>query len=95
LAINGRLSAVIDFGLLAAGDPACDLMVVWTFLSSDSREAFRAALAVDEATWARGRGWALSFALIALAGYQHTDSPLVAISQHAIDEALTYHDCTA
>ena len=53
-----HLSAVIDFGLLGVGDPACDLMVAWTYLFADSRDAFRGALEPDDATWARGRGWA-------------------------------------
>jgi aminoglycoside phosphotransferase (APT) family kinase protein len=64
---KGRLSAVIDFGGLAVGDPACDLTIAWTFFSGQSREAFRARLPVDGATWARGRGWALWKALITLA----------------------------
>ena len=37
------------------GDPACDLAVGWTSLSGASRAAFRAALAVDDDTWAWGR----------------------------------------
>jgi aminoglycoside phosphotransferase (APT) family kinase protein len=63
---KGRLSAVIDFGGLAVGDPACDVTIAWTFFSGQSREAFRARLPVDGATWARGRGWALWKALITL-----------------------------
>lgn len=55
----GRLSAVIDFGTCGVGDPACDLAVAWTLLTSDGRQAFRERLGVDDATWARGRGWAL------------------------------------
>ena len=43
LAARGRLSAVIDFGLLGVGDPARDAMAAWTFLSSATRDAFRAA----------------------------------------------------
>jgi aminoglycoside phosphotransferase (APT) family kinase protein len=61
---DGRLCAVLDFGCSAVGDPACDLAIAWTYFSDDSREAFRAALALDEGTWARGRGWALWKALI-------------------------------
>lgn len=54
---GGRLSALIDFGQLAAGDPACDLTIVWTFLNGASREEFRTCLSVvDAATWSRGRG---------------------------------------
>ncbi len=55
----GRLSAVIDFGTCGVGDPACDLAVAWTLLTADGRRAFRERLGVDDATWARGRGWAL------------------------------------
>jgi aminoglycoside phosphotransferase (APT) family kinase protein len=53
---GGRLSAVLDFGGLGVGDPACDLMVAFTLMSARSRAAFRAALGVDDATWLRGRG---------------------------------------
>lgn len=65
LAEDGRLSAVIDFGTLAVGDPACDLIAAWTFLDAPTREVFRATLGVDDATWARGRGWGLSGVLAA------------------------------
>ena len=56
---GGRLAAVIDFGTCGVGDPACDLAIAWTLLNAGARRAFRARLSVDEATWARGRGWAL------------------------------------
>jgi aminoglycoside phosphotransferase (APT) family kinase protein len=84
-----RISAIIDFGCLGVGDPACDLQVVWNLLSSQTREVFRAALPLDDATWARGRGWALSVGLIALPYYQSTNPVLAAIARRAIDEALT------
>ena len=45
---NGRLSAVLDFGCSAVGDPACDLAIAWTFFAGESREAFRDALALDD-----------------------------------------------
>jgi aminoglycoside phosphotransferase (APT) family kinase protein len=64
LVVDGRLSAVIDFGCSAVGDPACDLTIAWTFLRRDSREAFRERLPLDDGAWARGRGWALWKALI-------------------------------
>ena len=85
---DGRLNAVIDFGCSAVGDPACDLTIAWTFLSGPSREAFQARLPVDAATWARGRGWALSVGLIALPYYQNTNPVLAGIARRAIDEAL-------
>jgi aminoglycoside phosphotransferase (APT) family kinase protein len=65
LVMNGRLSTVLDFGCSAVGDPACDLAIAWTFFVGESRRAFRGALALDEGTWARGRGWALWKALLA------------------------------
>jgi aminoglycoside phosphotransferase (APT) family kinase protein len=85
---QGRLSAVIDFGCLGVGDPACDLLVAWNLLSAETRQVFRAALAVDDATWARGRGWALSVGLIALPYYRDTNPVLAAISRRAIEETL-------
>ena len=69
LVTDGRLGGVIDFGGLGVGDPACDVMVVWKVLTPETRAIFRTTLAVDDATWARSRGWALSQAVIALSYY--------------------------
>ena len=74
---NGRLSAVIDFGCLGVGDPACDVMVAWKVFPAHTRNIFRTALSVDEATWARARGWALSQALIALPYYTLETNPVL------------------
>lgn len=63
LAKDGELSAVIDFGTLAVGDPACDVLAAWTFLDAPTREIFRDALDVDDATWTRARGWGLASSL--------------------------------
>jgi aminoglycoside phosphotransferase (APT) family kinase protein len=67
LVTGGELSAVIDFGCAAVGDPACDLVMEWTFFTGDSAAVFRRGLGLDAATWARGRGWALWKALLMLA----------------------------
>jgi aminoglycoside phosphotransferase (APT) family kinase protein len=74
LVVDGRLSAVIDFGCSAIGDPACDVAIAWTFFHGDSRDAFRSRLPVDDATWARGRGWALWKALITLVQARSADA---------------------
>jgi aminoglycoside phosphotransferase (APT) family kinase protein len=92
---RSRLSAVIDFGCLGVGDPACDLQVAWNLLSAHNRDIFRAALPVDDATWARGRGWALSVGLIALPYYQRTNPVLAGIARRAIDEVLADQKHTA
>lgn len=85
---GGRLTAVIDFSLLCVGDPACDVMVAWTLLSAAARDVFRGALEVDDATWARGRGWALSWALIALPYYLDTNPVMVRDARRTIAEVL-------
>ncbi len=72
---DGRLAAVIDFGTSGVGDPACDTVIAFTFLSGASRDRFRAGLGVDAATWSRGRGWALWKALITLAGQPDAAAP--------------------
>jgi aminoglycoside phosphotransferase (APT) family kinase protein len=61
---DGHLSAVIDFGTSGVGDPACDLVIAYTFFSGSSRATFRDAVDQDPGTWARARGWALWKALI-------------------------------
>lgn len=68
---DGALSAVIDFGCSAVGDPACDLVMAWTFFAGDSLDRFRLGLPLDEATWARGRGWALWKALVTIRRARH------------------------
>jgi len=83
---EGKLSAVIDFGGLAIGDPACDLAIAWTFFEGESREAFHAALPLDPGTWARGRAWALWKALIVAAGFVETNAVESAHSRRTIDE---------
>jgi len=86
---DGRLSAVIDFGCLGAGDPACDLMAAWTVLPPEARRAFRTALAAEDAMWRRGMGWALSFGVIALPYYLHSNPVLAGIARLAIGEVLS------
>jgi len=61
---QGRLSAVIDFGCMAIGDPACDLVIAWTLFKGESRKAFHNSFYFDEPVWDRARGWALWKALI-------------------------------
>lgn len=69
---KGELSAVIDFGMLSVGDPACDLSIAWTYFDQESREIFKSHLGLDEATWERALGWALWKALIVTAGFSDT-----------------------
>ena len=83
----GRLAAVLDFGSSAVGDPACDLVIAWTFLPDAAREVFREAVALDDATWARARGWALWKALLGLRRGAGRDR-----NERTVDRVLAEHD---
>jgi len=74
------------------GDPACDLIVAWNLLPASVRSAFRAVLEVDDATWARGRGWALSMGLIALSYYRDTNPVMATNARHVIREVIADHE---
>jgi aminoglycoside phosphotransferase (APT) family kinase protein len=88
LVVDGRLSAVIDFGCLNVGDPACDLQPAWNVFAGDSRTRYRAELQVDDASWLRGRGWALAQALIALPYYWDTNPGMIRQASHALTQVL-------
>jgi aminoglycoside phosphotransferase (APT) family kinase protein len=69
---NSRLTAVIDFGDLTAGDPAVDLAVAWMLWPEHVRILFRATVNRittwrDDGLWRRARGWALSLGVAYLA----------------------------
>lgn len=69
---DGRLTGVIDFGGLGAGDPAPDLAAAfWTFTGT-ARAAYRDALGLDHDTWRRARGWALLPSLTGIDYYRTT-----------------------
>ncbi|QCX74401.1 Phosphotransferase enzyme family protein [Streptomyces sp. YIM 121038] len=85
---RGRLSAVIDFECLGLGDPAVDLIVAWYVLPAEVRDAFRAALPPDDAAWARGRGWALSIALMELSYYRDRNRRMATVARHVVAEVL-------
>jgi aminoglycoside phosphotransferase (APT) family kinase protein len=88
---DGRLAAVLDFGSSGVGDPACDVVIAFTFLSGASRDRFRAALDVDAATWSRGRGWGLWKALITLVDHLENNSPDEALARRDIEQILADH----
>ncbi|XXX82746.1 aminoglycoside phosphotransferase family protein [Sorangium sp. So ce134] len=87
---DGSLHAIIDFGSSGVGDPACDLVIAWTFLKGQSRDAFRSSVAADSATWARARGWALWKALLTLASSGRTH-PSEQAPRGVIAEVLAEH----
>lgn len=83
---DGNLVAVIDFGLMATGDPACDLMSAWTCFSPASRHIFLSTVGANDAELRRGRGWAVATALIALAYYRDRNPVMADISRSTLAE---------
>lgn len=69
---DGRLSAVLDWGPFGVGDPACELHSAWLLLDPSSRSLFRETLGCDDATWERGRAWAVSLGAIGIPYYRET-----------------------
>jgi aminoglycoside phosphotransferase (APT) family kinase protein len=92
LVVDGRLFAVIDFGCSGVGDPACDLVMAWTFFTGSSREAFRAAVPGDSGTWARGRGWALWKALLLLAGNLGDNPDATGPDRQVVEDVIAEHE---
>jgi aminoglycoside phosphotransferase (APT) family kinase protein len=89
LLVAGALSAVIDFGCSAVGDPACDLTVAWTLLDGTGRDAFRAAVGLDEGTWARARGWGLWKALVTIE--RSTSGDAADLARRTVRRVLAEH----
>lgn len=79
---------MIDFGGVGVGDPACDMIAAWNLLSPAARSTYRSALGVDESTWRRGRGWALSISLKQLPYYWDSNRFLRDSSIHVINEVI-------
>ncbi len=88
-----ELSAVIDFGMLAVGDPACDLVILWAWFEYKSRKIFRDVLPFDDNLWVRGRAWALWKALIITANMTETNAVERAQSSHVITEIIEDYLC--
>ncbi|UXX95485.1 aminoglycoside phosphotransferase family protein [Streptomyces sp. AD2-2] len=91
LTTDGRISAVIDFGGLGLGDPACDLVIAYTLLSATTRPLFRSALGVDDATWTRGTGWALAAGVAAYARVAATEPRVARQSARQLAEIVAEH----
>lgn len=88
LIADGGLAGVIDWGTCATGDPGCEALLGWMTLDAPSRHAFRDELGLDDATWARGRGWALSCAVMALPYYRETYPRFAEVARRTLREVL-------
>lgn len=88
---QGKLAAVIDFGQLCAGDPACDLAIAWTYFRGEDRAAFLNQVAVETGTRVRGCAWALWKAAILAAGLAQTNAIEGQVAWQTIGEILADH----
>lgn len=85
---DGKLSALIDFGGMAKGDPACDLVIAWTFFEGKARQIFINEMNLDEDTWLRAKAWALWKATFELCELKDKNSPEALIQKSIIDHVL-------
>lgn len=88
LARDGELVAVIDFGGCCVGEPSSDLIPAWWLFDEPSRGVFRDAVQADDDSWERGRGWALSVALVALPYYAESNPVFADMARTAIRSVL-------
>lgn len=88
LVADGRLVGVLDWGITGTGDPATDLVAAWAALDPTGRRRFRAALAVEDATWARAQGWVLRAPILGIPYYRDTNPGFAAMSRRALDQVL-------
>ena len=85
---QGRIVAVLDFGLAGVGDPAADMLPAWCLFSKAERSVYRDHVGMDESTWLRGRGWALSVALQLVPYYAETAPRFAEIGRRMLTEVL-------
>ena len=88
LVVGGEIHAILDFSCLGLGDPATDVMAAWNILPSRSWLVFREALAVDDATWDRARGWSLSMWAGGFNYYLHTNPVFIRMARFALGQIL-------
>jgi aminoglycoside phosphotransferase (APT) family kinase protein/RimJ/RimL family protein N-acetyltransferase len=87
LATDGRVTGVIDWGTCGVGDPAIDMILAWSLLPPGAREVYRDELGVDDAEWARGKGWVVT-GVFGIPYYHYTNPVLVADKVRAIEAVL-------
>jgi aminoglycoside phosphotransferase (APT) family kinase protein len=87
---DGHLSAIIDFGGMCLGDPACDLVIAWTFLKDKSRDIFIKEMNLDKDTWLRAKAWALWKATFELCQIADQNSLEAAVQKQIIGNVLRH-----
>lgn len=70
------------------GDPAIDTIIAWSLFPPAARDTYREALAVDDVTWERGKGWVLT-GVYGIPYYRDTNPALVANAIRGIEAVLS------
>jgi aminoglycoside phosphotransferase (APT) family kinase protein len=87
---DSKLFAIIDFGGMGLGDPACDLVIAWTLLKNKSRDIFIQAMSLDEDTWLRAKAWVLWKATFELCQITDRNSPEASVHKRIIEDVLCF-----
>jgi len=87
---DNKLSGVIDFGGMGVGDPACDLVIAWTYLSGTARDIFINEIDLDDDTWLRARAWALWKATFELCQINDRNSNEALLQKNIISSVLIF-----
>ncbi len=86
---EGKLTAIIDFGGASQGDPACDLVIAWTYFKNQARDLFIEAIGLDKDTWLRAKAWALWKATYELCQIADKNNPDITIQKKIIFDVLS------
>lgn len=86
---GGRLCGAIDFGSAGVGDQAADVVAAWSVFGRTGRGAFRRALAVEDRTWDRARGYALQQAALIIPYYRQTNPEFAALARRTVTKVLS------
>lgn len=90
LVVDGRITAVIDWGDMAQGDRASDLSAIWMLLPErEARQrAITACHSVSAATWRRARGWAVLYGVMLLDAGLVDDPRMAAIAEKTFNRLI-------
>jgi aminoglycoside phosphotransferase (APT) family kinase protein len=90
LSVEGRISAVIDWGDMARGDPATDLCSIWMLLpdAASRRQAMDAYGPASDLTWRRARGWAVAYGAVLMDAGAVDDPRLEAMGRLALERLI-------
>jgi hypothetical protein len=89
---EGRITSILDWGCSGVGDPAVDLMLAWTLLSKNTRSHFKSIVNPSSDTWARGRGWAVTFGVVAFTHYRQSNPTLSDTGKRTLEQVLSDQD---